>query len=176
MVDIWRLSRPDLAPPKNKLPQNGEAESVISSEDESDSYYDSDTEDSYSDENVSIDDTKAKKPLAINKDLKNIDPNRRRAMSEAIRPNFQTIDGSSNIGKASSKVPTEGTAKETETKPQLHEKTDCECGDHYPNVVFDQTYGGTLEKFYDLLYKNEFMTKFLTENQKTTGKKQKVYL
>lgn len=48
MVDIWRLARPDLAPPKvPKGAQNVEAES---SDDESDSYYDSDTEDSYSDD------------------------------------------------------------------------------------------------------------------------------
>lgn len=64
MVDIWRIARPDLVPPKEieGSIQNADAISSSSSlssssveEDESDSYYDSDTEDSYSDETGSED-------------------------------------------------------------------------------------------------------------------------
>jgi hypothetical protein len=63
MVDMWRIARPDLVPPKETEGsiQNADAISSSSSlsssvdEDESDSYYDSDTEDSYSDETDSED-------------------------------------------------------------------------------------------------------------------------
>lgn len=52
MVDIWRTARPDLAPPKqvDGITQSPEPESLGSSGEESGSFYDSDTEDSYSDE------------------------------------------------------------------------------------------------------------------------------
>lgn len=71
MVDIWRIARPDLVPPKETEGsiQNADAtssSSVSSSsvdEDESDSNYDSDTEDSYSgdtdSEDLDVPDTNA---------------------------------------------------------------------------------------------------------------------
>lgn len=65
MVDIWRIARPDLVPPKETEGSIQNADTISSSlssvssssvgEDESDSYYDSDTEESYSDDTDSED-------------------------------------------------------------------------------------------------------------------------
>jgi hypothetical protein len=53
---------------------------------------------------------------------------------------------------------------------QVHEKTDCNCNsDHYPNVVMDQVYPGTIESIYNLLFKDNLLKDFLTQNQKATG-------
>lgn len=117
----------------------------------------------------------------MNKEVKT-DPNRRRAASEGVKPqNLQSEDEKTskpppptkegNSTEKSSSKDDEGGSKNTEPKPQVHEKTDCECnGDHFPNVVMDNIYYGTLEKFDDLLFKSDFMSKFLVDNQKSTGK------
>lgn len=66
MVDIWRIARPDLAPLKETDRSVQDANEISSSpssvassssgeEDDSESYYDSDTEDSYSDDSGSED-------------------------------------------------------------------------------------------------------------------------
>lgn len=64
MVDIWRIARPDLVPPKegegsaqgaNDFSSSPSSLSSSVEEDESDSDYDSDTEDSYSDDTGSED-------------------------------------------------------------------------------------------------------------------------
>lgn len=133
--------------------------------------------------------------MPTNKDTAKLDSAaRRRAMSEAPRPNFQSNDDeksskaaatSNNASTADGKlakssdaaanaVSTTDKSKEENATPQVHEKTDCECGDkneHYPNVVMDQVYNGTLEKIYNLLFDSGFMKKFLIDNQKSLGKK-----
>jgi hypothetical protein len=64
------------------------------------------------------------------------------------------------------------------SEPQLpttvkYEKTECECSDnHFPTVVMDKTYDTTLETMYRLLYNSNFMTKFLTDVEMSTGKQQ----
>lgn len=115
---------------------------------------------------------------------------RRRAMSEAIRPSFSKIEekapkaaatngpSANNKEKPSSNANGELIAssdkalKKTEPKAQVHEKTECSCSssDHYPNVVMNQVYNGTLEKIYNLMFDSGFMKKFLIENQKSLGK------
>ncbi|OAD01683.1 hypothetical protein MUCCIDRAFT_163651 [Mucor lusitanicus CBS 277.49] len=217
MVDIWRIARPDLAPPKDNDGSvqdtndvSSSPSSIVSSssgeEDESDSYYDSDTEDSYSDdsgsEDVDMTDTNATANAAKqgNRPRKvsaastpnNKDSNttakmdaaaRRRAMSEAPRPNFQSNEEEKSASKAAtattaaadgtsakSSDPATDNTKEGDAKPQqVHEKTDCDCSnEHYPTVVMDQVYNGTLEKIYNLLFDSGFMKKFLVDNQKST--------
>lgn len=49
MVDLWRVARPDLIPRKDGESIECADEVSPSSEEDSDSYYDSDTEDSFSD-------------------------------------------------------------------------------------------------------------------------------
>lgn len=49
MVDLWRTARPDLIPRKDVESVACTDEVSPSSEEDSDSYYDSDTEDSFSD-------------------------------------------------------------------------------------------------------------------------------
>lgn len=110
---------------------------------------------------------------------------RRRAMSEAPRPNFQSNEEEKSASKAAtattaaadgtsakSSDPATDNTKEGDAKPQqVHEKTDCDCSnEHYPTVVMDQVYNGTLEKIYNLLFDSGFMKKFLVDNQKSTGK------
>lgn len=56
MVDIWRTARPDLIPQKNVDNAECADEVSSSSEENSDSYYDSDTEDSYSDSSSGLSD------------------------------------------------------------------------------------------------------------------------
>ncbi|EPB93087.1 hypothetical protein HMPREF1544_00161 [Mucor circinelloides 1006PhL] len=223
MVDIWRIARPDLVPPKegegsaqgvndfSSSPSSLSSSSV--EEDESDSDYDSDTEDSYSDdtgsEDLDVTDTNAtvtqgaakdgNRPRKVsmasmpnNKDTAKMDSAaRRRAMSEAPRPNFQsneeeksskaaaTANGTVAANRKSTKssdpaanaASATNTTKEGDAKPQVHDKTDCECStnnEHYPNVVMDQVYNSTLEKIYNIIFDSEFMKKFLVDNQKST--------
>ncbi|KAK4510024.1 uncharacterized protein ATC70_006193 [Mucor velutinosus] len=222
MVDIWRIARPDLVPPKETDGDVQDANDISSSpssitsssaeEDESDSYYDSDTEDSYSDDNDSEDVDMAGTNATVTQDTakdgnrprkvsaastpNNKDSStkvdaaaRRRAMSEAPRPNFQSNDEeksskastttTNGTSAAKSNGPTVNStssatnnAKEGDAKPQqVHEKTDCECSannEHYPTIVMDQMYNGTLEKIYNMLFDSGFMKKFLIENQKST--------
>ncbi|KAL9553447.1 hypothetical protein MBANPS3_003286 [Mucor bainieri] len=233
MVDIWRIARPDLAPPKetdgssvrdandvSSSPSSIASSSSGEEEDESDSYYDSDTEDSYSDdtgsEDLDMTDTnatvtqgklahgmdegnrprKASAASTPNNNNNNKDNTtkmdaaaRRRAMSEAPRPNFQSNEeekaskasaASSGAAAADGKPAKSGdpaadgasaAAAADSAKPQqLHEKTDCECSannEHYPTVVMDQVYNGTVEKIYNLLFDSGFMKKFLVDNQKS---------
>lgn len=129
-----------------------------------------------------------------NKDTAKMDSAaRRRAMSEAPRPNFQSNEeekSSKAAATANGTVAANGkstkssdpaanaasatnTTKEGDAKPQVHDKTDCECStnnEHYPNVVMDQVYNSTLEKIYNIIFDSEFMKKFLVDNQKSTGK------
>ncbi|CAO3613727.1 unnamed protein product [Mucor fragilis] len=227
MVDIWRIARPDLAPLKETDRSVQDANEISSSpssvassssgeEDDSESYYDSDTEDSYSDDSGSedVDMTDANATVAQDAAKEGNRPRkvsmasmpsnskdsasktdaaaRRRAMSEAPRPNFQSNDqeksskaaangGAAADGKSvksgdpaangASSSATEN-AKEGDAKSQqVHDKTNCECStnnEHYPNVVMDQVYNGTLEKIYNMLFDSGFMKKFLVENQKST--------
>ncbi|CEP07937.1 hypothetical protein [Parasitella parasitica] len=220
MVDIWRIARPDLVPSKETEGGAHDADEVSSAsssdsslsddQDESDSYYDSDTEDSYSDEAdseeveaVGVNATAPRdgnRPRKVSmasvpnnsKDTSKLDSAaRRRAMSEAPRPHFQsneeektsksvtTSDAAATDGKpaksndTAAANATSGTdkPKEGDAQPQVHDKTDCDCGvnnEHYPNVVMDQVYSGSLEKIYNLLFDSVFMKKFLVENQKST--------
>ncbi|RCH97507.1 hypothetical protein CU098_006695 [Rhizopus stolonifer] len=181
MVDIWHTVRPDLAPKDENDIQN-EQESSSLDEDNSSSEYDSDTEDSYSDDldsEVNATDTQAKVEnrsrkvsmagsLPAFKDVKHVDStSRRRAQSELPRPNFQTMNE-----KAGNEKKPDGGSPDTkeEPKPQVHEKTECECGqngNHYPNLVMDQVYNGTLDQLYNLLFDSDFMKDFLIDNQKS---------
>lgn len=116
--------------------------------------------------------------LPTSKDTKTTDPTRRRAVSEVPKSNFQQTEIKStpneNTVKKSSDASTNNTSannKPAET-PQVHENTVCDCiNEHYPTTVMDQVYGGTLESIYNLLYHSGFMKKFLLENQKSEGKK-----
>lgn len=136
--------------------------------------------------------------MPTNKDTAKLDSAaRRRAMSEAPRPNFQSNDDeksskaaaaaatSNNASTADGKPAKSSDAaanaasatdksKEGDATPQMHEKTDCKCDDkseHYPNIVMDQVYNGTLEKIYNLFFDSGFMKKFLVDNQKSLGRK-----
>jgi hypothetical protein len=130
--------------------------------------------------------------LPNTKEVKSMDAAaRRRAMSEAIRPSFMKTEEkapktaaaneptannkerSSSNGNGGSTAVSDKAVKEAAPKAQVHEKTECGCSssDHYPNVVMDQVYNGTLEKIYNLTFDSGFMKKFLLENQKSTGKK-----
>jgi hypothetical protein len=127
--------------------------------------------------------------LPNTKEVKSMDSAaRRRAMSEAVRPSFSKSEEKApstavvNEPSANAKEktsPSNGNNTSTagsdkaEAKPQVHEKTECGCSssDHYPNVVMDQVYNGTLEKIYNLMFDSGFMKKFLVENQKSLGRK-----
>lgn len=108
---------------------------------------------------------------------------RRRAISEAgpQPPNLSSLVSSESGvsdtkgGSRSSTPPVpplpSSFGSSTTSSHQLHEKTECAClksGDHYPKVVLDQTFPCTIESLYNLLYRDNFMKKFLTE-QKNTG-------
>lgn len=99
--------------------------------------------------------------------------NRRRAVSESPKPKLDDINTSAS-DSVSKPVPAEpatestGPDKPTE-KAQVNEKSECECPDHYPTTVMEQVYGGSVEGMYNLLFNNDFMKKFLVENQKLTG-------
>ncbi|ORZ14689.1 hypothetical protein BCR42DRAFT_417458 [Absidia repens] len=83
-----------------------------------------------------------------------------------------------NAVKNKSPHPTESTrpvksapaAQSTQTK-QIKEKTECVCagtGEHYPNIIMDQVYSGSIETIQNLLYTCGFMKEFLAENEKAT--------
>ncbi|KAG0170655.1 hypothetical protein DFQ29_009165 [Apophysomyces sp. BC1021] len=60
---------------------------------------------------------------------------------------------------------------EPETEGQLQKQTDCQCsknGGHFPHTVMDQTYDGTIQKVYNLLYNSGFLGQFLATVQKTS--------
>lgn len=210
MVEIWRIARPDLIPASERDEHNSvqcaDDGSSDLSEEGSGSYYDSDTEDSYSDDESGSDlevatatqqangttetNGSRKQSLAslpTRKDSKRMDAAaRRRAVSELPRPNFQTDDkptktntppndSGTNTPSKTANGDAATADKAAETTPQIYEKTECECGkngstEHYPNVVMDQVYSGSLEKIYNLLFHSEFIKKFFIEDQKLTGK------
>ncbi|KAI9468267.1 MAG: hypothetical protein EXX96DRAFT_591515 [Benjaminiella poitrasii] len=209
MVDIWRIARPDLIPPKEGSQITQQTTSHLDSEsssEESGSYYDSDTEeDSFTSEGESDTDelngssTPIQEGTAQNrkvslaslpvnsKDTKNIDAARRRAISEAPRPSFKMEDNTktpkpndNSTSKKTAKSKTSSTKGSDEgieadskgESKQLHEKTECDCGnkgEHFPNIVMDQTYDTTLENLYNLIFGggSGFMKTFLIDNQKS---------
>ncbi|OBZ88091.1 putative membrane protein C20F10.07 [Choanephora cucurbitarum] len=192
MVETWHTVRPEFAP-KDESVQNAEENGSYSTDDEnnSSSDYDSDTENSYTDESDSEDELKSAKDsqglqdgrkgdprsrkismagsLPAFKDAKLADSTaRRRAQSELPKPNFQMMN--EKPSKSSMDEGAEKPKQSTESRPQINEKTECECGQsgtHYPNVVMDQVYSGNIEKMYDLLFVNNFMKDFLVDNQKS---------
>ncbi|KAG2230057.1 hypothetical protein INT48_005260 [Thamnidium elegans] len=161
IVDIWKNARPDLATKNTVQP----AESV-SSEGETDSFYDSDTEDSYSDSSSNHSeltnkgtravspnaDTRARQePLASLPAIKDekVTENRQRAISELPKPKLDDLDKSAN-DSVNKPVPTETATESTKQdkpaeKAQVNETSDCECPDHYPTTVMEQVYGGSVE-------------------------------
>ncbi|KAI8335651.1 hypothetical protein EDC96DRAFT_450661 [Choanephora cucurbitarum] len=165
MVEIWHTVRPEFAP-KDESVQNAEENGSYSTDDEnnSSSDYDSDTENSYTDESDSGDELKSAKDSQGLQDS----TARRRAQSELPKPNFQTMN--EKPSKSGMDEGAEKPKQSTESRPQINEKTECECGQsgsHYPNVVMDQVYSGNIEKMYDLLFVNNFMKDFLVDNQKS---------
>ncbi|KAI8388886.1 uncharacterized protein BYT42DRAFT_544103 [Radiomyces spectabilis] len=93
---------------------------------------------------------------------------RRRAQSEAVRPNAAVLE---HATKTAAPPPTPAKTAQDPAKPieQVHEKTECGCsknGGHFPNQVMDETYQGSLEIMYNLLYNSDFTHKFLTEDEK----------
>lgn len=94
---------------------------------------------------------------------------RRRAASE-LPPRPRAKSNEEKPSNSASDAKNESADGKTAEKPQVNEKTECECaskGDHYPTIVMDQVYNGTLEKFYDLFYEGDFMKTFLVDNQKS---------
>ncbi|GAA5797667.1 hypothetical protein HPULCUR_003058 [Helicostylum pulchrum] len=184
IVDIWKNARPDLATKDTVQP----AESVYS-EGETDSFYDSDTEDSYSDSssNHSGFTSKGTRSVSSNTDTRDrqvspaslpavkdekVTDNRRRAVSELPKPKLDDMNKCADdlVGKSAPADPTtESTRQDKPTeKAQVNEISECECTDHYPTTVMEQVYGGSVEGMYNLLFNNDFMKKFLIENQKLT--------
>lgn len=124
------------------------------------------------------------------KDDKGAEANRRRAISELPRPSFDTGDKSSksnatrndsNTNNATKSASTTALASESSPgssgkadkvpeKPQVNESSECECSEHYPTIVMDQIYSNSVEGMYNILFHDDFMKKFLVENQKLTGK------
>jgi hypothetical protein len=53
-----------------------------------------------------------------------------------------------------------------------HQPTECACGkegQHYPTPVIDTVIPGTPEKIYELMFKSQFMSDFLSVDQKLMG-------
>lgn len=113
-------------------------------------------------------------PLPAAKDTP--DPeNRRRAISEVTpRPNAKDLlKPSADGSKSGSTADDSGEKAEASAKAIKHAPTDCECskGDgHFPQVGLDETYTGTLETIYNLLYNSGFRRKILEEKEKSTGR------
>lgn len=110
--------------------------------------------------------------LPASKDEK-VTENRRRAVSELPKPKLDDLNTPAN-DSVSKSVPaepaTESTGQDKSTeKTQVNENSECVCTDHYPTTVMEQVYGGSVEGMYNLLFNNDFMKKFLVENQKLTG-------
>ena len=175
MMDIWRNARPDLF---NKECEDVpvESEESESYSDESGSYYDSDTEGSFTDDEVPVQATATSKASMASlplKESKNTTA-RRRAISELPRPKQGLTEDSTAAETSADGKATPVTTAATETtdeKPQVNEKTECDCGtkgEHYPTTVMDQVYNGTLEKVYQLFFEGDFVKTFLLENQKST--------
>ncbi|KAI8371115.1 hypothetical protein BD560DRAFT_396156 [Blakeslea trispora] len=192
MVEIWHTVRPEFAPKDESAQIVEENSSYSTNGDVTSSDYDSDTENSYTDGSDSEHETKNSEPqdrrkgdprsrkismagsLPAFKDTKSADSTaRRRAQSELPRPNFQMINEKSSKANNSESLDDKAdkSKQSTESRPQINEKTECECGQsgsHYPNVVMDQVYSGNLEKMFDMLFVNSFMKDFLVDNQKST--------
>ncbi|KAF7727652.1 hypothetical protein EC973_007310 [Apophysomyces ossiformis] len=100
-----------------------------------------------------------------------VDTARRRAVSEAgARPDTQAL--LMNKDKSGDKTGDSATSLGSKANAgQIHEKTECECsknGEHLPNVVMDQTYPGSVESIFNLLYNSSFYKKFLVDVEKST--------
>ncbi|KAG2176215.1 hypothetical protein INT43_005449 [Umbelopsis isabellina] len=100
--------------------------------------------------------------------------NRRRAVSEVTpRPDAKDLlkpkaDGS----KPGSSAEDSGVEQtKASAKAVKHAPTECECAkndEHFSQVGLDETYTGTLETIYNLLYNSGFRKKFLEEKEKST--------
>jgi hypothetical protein len=101
---------------------------------------------------------------------------RQRAMSEtAARPNAKAL-----LKPKLSESPKQSSANDSEadkadgtaSQPVKHAPTECACSkenQHFTGIALDETYTGTLETIYNLLFNSGFEKKFLVENQKSTG-------
>ncbi|ORZ15981.1 hypothetical protein BCR42DRAFT_353038 [Absidia repens] len=190
MVDVWRYSRPltnrstDTSPDEtlNSQVENGEEDSGLDEEDTSDlesdyTYSDTETEeDSLASPPIPL-------PSALPKNIAKNDSLRRRAFSEGAkrmlddanakdtpRPATPLSNGIDDSSKPSETVQPSSDAQLKAPSQQVNEKTNCVCGklgEHYPNVVMDQTYSGSLEAFNNLLFTSDFMKRFLTDDEKS---------
>ncbi|KAI8884506.1 hypothetical protein K501DRAFT_247618 [Backusella circina FSU 941] len=180
MTDTWRTACPDFGHSKG-----GDSLSYDESDDtsyDSGSYYDSDTEDSSDDDpSVGITDptTREGQSTPVQKEtlptvLAKEKPDKRR-LFESPKSSMLLSNNSDAANKMASLAQAAEVAADTAVgnKPketiQVHEKTECSCNsDHYPNVVMNQVYPGTIESIYNLLFKDDFLRDFLTQNQKAT--------
>ncbi|KAG1408331.1 hypothetical protein G6F60_001525 [Rhizopus arrhizus] len=159
IVEIWHNCRPDLFPPK-ECSIHSPSDDELSDEEDNDSDYD--TEEGSSEEEA--DD----KQVAVNgtiRDIKTSEKSNQRDVVETPQPTVQ----SNKVNEKSQKGIENGQKRsDGEVFTQKHEKTNCKCENHYPNVVLDTTYNGTIEKIYKLLFHDEFLETFLIDNQKST--------
>jgi hypothetical protein len=101
---------------------------------------------------------------------------RRRAISEvASRPNAKELTKVNADGSKLTSSPEESAVEQINAtaKEVKHAPTECQCAktdDHYPQVGLDETYTGTLETIYNLLFNSGFKKKFLEEKEKSTGR------
>ncbi|CAO3600734.1 unnamed protein product [Absidia cylindrospora] len=190
MVDVWRYSRPltnrstDTSPEETLSSQveNAEEDSGLDEEDTSDlesdyTYSDTETEeDSLASPPIPL-------PSALPKNIAKNDSLRRRAFSEGARrmlddtnakattkPVAPLPNGIDDSNKLSETTQLTTDAQLKSPSQQVNEKTNCVCGalgEHYPNVVMDQTYTGSLEAFNNLLFMSDFMKRFLTDDEKS---------
>ncbi|KAG0170311.1 hypothetical protein DFQ28_002257 [Apophysomyces sp. BC1034] len=198
MVDVWRCARPPTGLGKTEtrdgtVSKNGDAGENDDLSDETDTSTTSGSDMNCSDDCEESDDMymgdgaakdgpeghlqqPRQSSLASLPFLKQVKSNeaeaaRRRAVSEAgARPDTRLLlsNRSKSRNKSGDKILP--LSDKTNTA-QVHEKTECECsknGDHLPNVAMDQTYCGTVEKIFNLMYNSAFSKKFLLEVQKNT--------
>ncbi|CAO3694371.1 unnamed protein product [Rhizopus stolonifer] len=152
IVEIWHTCRPDLFPPKKSSIQSP-SENELSEEDDSDYDTDESFEDDDNDEQVTT------------RDIKTTEGAIQRDISESPQPSVQSNKTNEKPPRSVESSPKKPDA---ELPAQKHEKTNCTCESHYPNVVLDIVYNGSLEKIYKLLFQDDFLEKFLLEDQKST--------
>ncbi|EIE82909.1 hypothetical protein RO3G_07614 [Rhizopus delemar RA 99-880] len=159
IVEIWHNCRPDLFPPK-ECSIHSPSDDELSDEEDNDSDYDT--------EEGSSEDEADDKQVAVNgttRDIKTSEKSNQRDVVEAPQPTVQ----SNKVNEKSQKGIENGQKRsDGEVFTQKHEKTNCKCENHYPNVVLDTTYNGTVERIYKLLFHDEFLETFLIDNQKST--------
>ncbi|RCI04295.1 hypothetical protein CU098_012666, partial [Rhizopus stolonifer] len=153
IVEIWHNCRPDLFPPK-KNSIHSPSENELSEEDDSDYDTDESFEDDGNDEEVTT------------RDIKTTEGASQRDISESPQPSVQSNKTNEKSHRSVESSPKKPNA---ELPTQKHEKTNCACESHYPNVVLDIVYNGSLEKIYKLLFQDDFLESFLLEDQKSTG-------